>query len=99
MRFIKPLDVEMIIQTAKNHKLIVTLEENAIIGGAGSMVNQVLNQHNMQVGVLNLGIPDYFVEHGSRAQMLASCQLDYGSILLQIQKKLATTLAITGGFR
>ncbi len=87
MRFVKPLDEELIITLAKNHQVIVTLEENAVIGGAGEGVNSCLLAHGCQNQVINIGIPDHFVEHALPDEMLASCGLDPLSILANIQEK------------
>jgi len=75
MRFVKPLDEDTIIQAAREHGSIVTIEENVIAGGAGSAVNECLNAHGYTMPVLNLGIPDRFIAHGSRDELLAECGL------------------------
>ena len=85
MRFVKPLDEEAIIKAACEHGAIVTIEENAIAGGAGSAVNECLNAHGYTVPVLNLGIPDRFVAHGSRDELLAECGLDAPGILQAVE--------------
>jgi len=86
MRFVKPLDTAMLHSIASAHALIVTIEENVIAGGAGSGVNEWLlaNDHNNQV--INLGLPDRFVEHGSTHQLLAECGLDAAGIIKSIKK-------------
>ena len=73
---------------AEQHELLVTIEENAIMGGAGSGVNEVLAQHNVVMPVLNLGIADYYVEHGKPSEMLEECGLDKAGILKSIQTRL-----------
>lgn len=88
MRFVKPLDEEVIGDMAAEHQLIVTVEENALLGGAGSAVNEVLLQTNYQIPVLNLGLPDAFLEHGKVPEMLAAVNLDSDSIVAAIRKKL-----------
>ena len=88
MRFVKPLDEETIGDMAKQHQLLVTIEENSLMGGAGSAVNEFLNASNYQIPVLNLGLPDAFLEHGNAPQMLAAVGLDAGSISAAIKKKL-----------
>ena len=85
MRFIKPIDVTRISEIAKTHALIVTLEENAIQGGAGSAVAEVLHVQQHNVKLLQLGIPDFFVPPGSQAEMLAELKLDKIGIKQQIQ--------------
>jgi len=84
MRFVKPLDREVIAALAGDHDLIVTVEENARQGGAGSAVNEELNTQGIVIQTLNLGIPDRFIGHGSHAQQLAECGLDAAGILASI---------------
>ncbi|RBI66292.1 1-deoxy-D-xylulose-5-phosphate synthase [Vreelandella sulfidaeris] len=88
MRSIKPLDRDAILNAADEHELLVTLEENVIAGGAGSAVNELLHAEGVQVEVLNLGLPDTFVEHGTPAQLLADCQLDSEGIERAIRARL-----------
>ena len=88
MRFVKPLDEEIIGDMAAKHQLIVTIEENTVMGGAGSAVNEVLLASNYQIPVLNLGLPDTFLEHGKVPKMLADVGLDATSIASAIKKKL-----------
>ena len=88
MRFVKPLDEETIGDMAEQHQLLVTIEENSLMGGAGSAVNEFLIASNYQIPVLNLGLPDAFLEHGKVPQMLAEVGLDAGSISAAIKKKL-----------
>ncbi|MBI3172020.1 MAG: 1-deoxy-D-xylulose-5-phosphate synthase, partial [Hydrocarboniphaga effusa] len=88
MRFVKPLDIEIILQMANEADLLVTVEDNARLGGAGSAVNEVLLAQHHTVSVLNLGLPDHFVEHGSRDELLAQCGLDSAGIQRSIQKRL-----------
>ena len=85
MRFIKPLDVTRISEIAKTHELIVTLEENAIQGGAGSAVAEVLHVQQHNVKLLQLGIPDFFIPQGSQAEMLIELKLDEIGIEQQIE--------------
>lgn len=98
MRFVKPLDEALIITMAKSHGLIVTLEENVVIGGAGQGVSACLQSHSMLNPVLNLGLPDHFVEHGTQDEMLKSVGLDVEGILQKIQEKLENTLAKSADF-
>ena len=88
MRFVKPLDHEMILEMANENDLLVTLEDNARLGGAGSAVNEVLLAQHHAVPVLNLGLPDQFVEHGTREELLADCGLDASGVQRSIQKRL-----------
>ncbi len=85
MRFIKPLDEALIIELANSHCLLVTVEDNVVMGGAGSAVNELLAAHGITTKVINLGLPDRFVEHGSREELLAMCGLDKKGILHSIQ--------------
>ena len=84
MRFVKPLDEEAVLKAAREHELLITLEENAVMGGAGSAINECLVAHNVRIPVINLGLPDTFTEHGSRDQLLAECGLDMSSIISTI---------------
>ncbi len=86
MRYVKPLDVEMILQMAKQHELLVTIEENVIIGGAGSAINECLQAHADSTRVLNLGLPDRFIAHGDTATLLAQCGLDAEGIVQAVTK-------------
>lgn len=95
MRFVKPLDTELIEQMAANHQLLVTLEENAIAGGAGSGVCEYLNSRAIGVAVLQLGFSDEFVEHASQKQQLASQGLDAKSIAERISQRLNTATTDT----
>ena len=88
MRFVKPLDTEMILEIANETDLLVTLEDNAKSAGAGSAVNEVLLAQHHAVPMLNLGLPDHFVEHGTREELLAQCGLDSAGIQRAIQKRL-----------
>ena len=90
MRFIKPLDETLLQQLAGSHKLLVTLEDNVVMGGAGSAVNEALAAHGITTPVLNLGLPDRFVEQGSREELLALCGLDRDGILRAIEAFSAT---------
>ncbi|RCV88863.1 1-deoxy-D-xylulose-5-phosphate synthase [Billgrantia montanilacus] len=88
MRSIKPLDREAILAAADEHDLLVTLEENVVAGGAGSAVNELLAAEGVQVEVLNLGLPDAFVEHGKPAELLAECGLDAPGLEAAIRARL-----------
>ncbi|MXX98736.1 MAG: 1-deoxy-D-xylulose-5-phosphate synthase, partial [Gammaproteobacteria bacterium] len=76
MRFIKPLDQDLLLRIAKSHSYLVTLEDNARIGGGGSAVLEFLAQNKITNRVLSLGLPDYFQDHGSREELLAEAGLD-----------------------
>ena len=88
MRSIKPLDREAILAAADEHDLLVTLEENVVAGGAGSAVNELLAAEGVQVELLNLGLPDAFVEHGKPAELLVECGLDAPGIEAAIRARL-----------
>ncbi len=85
MRFIKPLDEALILELAKSHEVLVTVEENVLAGGAGSLVNTFLQQQRILMPVLNIGLPDSFIEQGTREQLLAICGLDNASLLQKIE--------------
>jgi 1-deoxy-D-xylulose-5-phosphate synthase len=89
MRFVKPLDTDLINQLAQEYKLLVTIEENALMGGAGSAVNEYLVAQNISISVLNLGLPDQFIEHGSHAAMLADCGLDAAGVTKTVHERMA----------
>lgn len=80
MRFVKPLDEKLILDLTANHDFFVTIEENAAIGGAGSAINEFLQRERCSIPVLNLGLPDHFVEQGSREECLAECGLNIQGI-------------------
>ncbi len=86
MRFVKPMDEEMVLEMAATHDVIVTVDENAVQGGAGSAVNERLAANGVKVSVLNLGLPDRFIEHGSRADMLKDAGLDTAGILRSVDE-------------
>ena len=89
MRFVKPLDTDMVARMAGEHDLLVTVEENVVQGGAGSAVAECLNQLGMAVPLLQLGLPDHFIEQGDPAQMLMECGLDGNGIAAAIGQKCA----------
>ncbi|TAN66670.1 MAG: 1-deoxy-D-xylulose-5-phosphate synthase [Methylobacter sp.] len=86
MRFVKPIDTELILELAKSHDVLVTIEENVLAGGAGSAVNDFLQAQQILMPVLNIGLPDSFVEQGTREELLALCGLDVQGILAQVQQ-------------
>ena len=88
MRFVKPLDIDLIMQIASNHDLIVTIEENALMGGAGAAVLEAMQMLNLTNPTLCLGLPDTFIEHGVHETMLTECGLDSVGIIKSIQQKL-----------
>ena len=84
MRFVKPIDEARILEMANTHDVIVTLEENAIQGGAGSAVSEVLNSHGKTTALLQLGLPDIFIPQGTQQEALAEIKLDEKGIEEQI---------------
>jgi 1-deoxy-D-xylulose-5-phosphate synthase len=88
MRFVKPLDTDMLQELAQRHRLLVTLEENAIAGGAGAGVAEALAALGIAVPVLHLGLPDIFIEHGDPAKMLAHCGLDADGIQHAVRQRI-----------
>jgi len=89
MRFVKPLDAELVERMAKDHELLVTLEENAIAGGAGSAVSEHLNQQGLVIPLLQLGFSDRFIDHDSQKQQLAKLGLDAAGIVTSIRQRLS----------
>ena len=83
----KPLDVALIKQLAASHKLLVTVEENSIIGGAGSEVARALEDIGASCELLRIGLPDQFVDHGDAAQLLKSIALDSEGIVSQVRAR------------
>jgi 1-deoxy-D-xylulose-5-phosphate synthase len=86
LRFVKPIDRDLIQSLAESHDYLVTLEENVVMGGAGTAVAEVLAELNLQKPILHLGLPDRFVEHGDPAVLLARCGLDANGILASLKK-------------
>ncbi len=91
MRFVKPLDHETILSMATRHDLIITIEENAVMGGAGSAVNELIAGMKHPPTSINLGIPDRFIEHGTHAELLDICGLNVNGILRAANSKLQDT--------
>jgi 1-deoxy-D-xylulose-5-phosphate synthase len=88
MRFVKPLDNELITRLSASHALLVTVEENTLCGGAGSAVNEYLNQQGIVMPVLNIGLPDQFPEHGNPKILLQQYGLDSDGITESIRQRL-----------
>src|SRR5450432_3446635 len=87
MRFVKPLDEALILELARTHVVLVTVEDNAVAGGAGSAVAELLASKNIQTALLQLGLPDAFLEHASREQLLAEAGIDAAGIRDAILKR------------
>jgi 1-deoxy-D-xylulose-5-phosphate synthase len=96
MRFVKPIDEPMLLLLAESHDLLVTVEENVVMGGAGSAVMEALQKQGQNIAVLNLGLPDRFIDQGDPSQQLASCGLDVEGILQSIQQRLVGIRNKTG---
>jgi 1-deoxy-D-xylulose-5-phosphate synthase len=86
MRFVKPLDEELVVAVAARHRALVTIEENATQGGAGSAVGELLSAEGLQLPLLQLGIPDRFIEHGSRDSGLAAAGLDSAGLAASVER-------------
>ncbi|NNF96888.1 MAG: 1-deoxy-D-xylulose-5-phosphate synthase [Halobacteria archaeon] len=84
MRFIKPLDEKLLLELAASHDLLVTQEDNVVMGGAGSAVNESLAAHQKLIPVLNLGLPDRFQDQGTREELLTDASLDSNAIIAAI---------------
>jgi len=89
MRFVKPFDEDLVLELAKSHDAIVTVEENVIAGGAGSAITEFLQAQRIWMPVLNLGLPDRFVEQGGREELLSLVGLDVKGILASVEDSLA----------
>ena len=94
MRFVKPLDVDLVFELARTHDAIVTVEEGCLMGGAGSAVQEALSAVGNSIPVLMLGLPDVFVEHGDAAKLLALCGLDAAGIEQAILKRFGAKPAL-----
>jgi 1-deoxy-D-xylulose-5-phosphate synthase len=86
MRFIKPMDEDLVVDLANQHELLVTLEENVLHGGAGSAVNELLVAKGIPLRVLNLGLPDHYLNHASHQEQLTEAGLDYDGILAAVRR-------------
>jgi 1-deoxy-D-xylulose-5-phosphate synthase len=88
MRFVKPIDRELVFKLAETHDLLVTVEEGVVMGGAGSAVAEALAADGMAVPIKMLGLPDKFVEHGDPQLLLAECGLDAAGIVRAVRERL-----------
>ena len=86
LRFIKPLDEDLVLQIAARHSAVITIEENVVAGGAGSAIGELLASQDVQISLLHIGIPDRFIEHGSREDCLALAALDPASLAATIER-------------
>jgi 1-deoxy-D-xylulose-5-phosphate synthase len=94
MKFVKPLDTELVLELARTHEALVTVEEGCVMGGAGSAVSEALVAAGVTVPMLQLGLPDRFVEHGEPARLLSMCGLDATGIEQSILKRFAGPLQV-----
>ncbi len=92
MRWAKPLDTELLLQLAASHQALVTLEEGALMGGAGSAVLEALQDAGVNIPVLRIGVPDVFTEHGDPAKILSSLGLDAAGIEASVRGRFAALL-------
>ena len=91
MRFVKPLDRELVYRLATSHELLVTVEENVASGGAGSAVGEALAEDGVSAPLLALGLPDRFIQHGDPQQLLADSGLDAPGIARAVRERLSTS--------
>jgi len=91
MRFVKPLDEALILEMARTHDVLVTVEENAIAGGAGAAVSEALSRHHCLIPVVHLGLSDVFLEHASREELLSESGLDAAGIEQSVRRYLEAT--------
>ena len=94
MRFVKPLDVAMVLEVARTHEAIVTVEEGSVMGGAGSAVGECLAAHGLAVPLLQLGLPDSVIEHGDPQKLLSMCGLDAAGIEQAVLKRFGSRLSV-----
>jgi 1-deoxy-D-xylulose-5-phosphate synthase len=87
MRYVKPLDIHLLLQLASEHAGLVTVEENVVAGGAGSAVAEALANAGVAIPMLHLGMPDRFVDHGDPTILIAECGLDAKGIISAIQSR------------
>ena len=90
MRFVKPLDRDAILAAARRHDVLITVEENAVAGGAGSGVAELLARESVDARICHIGLEDGFIEHGTREECLHQAGLDEEGILRQVQALTAT---------
>jgi 1-deoxy-D-xylulose-5-phosphate synthase len=90
MRFVKPLDDELVARLAASHELLVTIEENALMGGAGSAVAESLAAQGITVPLQQLGLPDRFIDHGDQFKLLAANGLDAEGITAAVRARLGS---------
>jgi 1-deoxy-D-xylulose-5-phosphate synthase len=94
MRFVKPLDVAMVLEVARSHEAIVTVEEGCVMGGAGSAVGECLAANGLALPLLQLGLPDQIIEHGDPNTLLSMCGLDAVGIEQAVLKRFGSRLSV-----
>ena len=94
MRFVKPLDAELVAELARTHEALVTVEEGCVMGGAGSAVMEALHAAGVSTPVLALGFPDQFIEHGDPAKLMALNGLDADGIATSIAARFGARPAL-----
>ncbi|MGL6109681.1 MAG: transketolase C-terminal domain-containing protein, partial [Rubrivivax sp.] len=94
MRFVKPLDVTMVLEAARTHEAIVTVEEGCVMGGAGSAVGECLAANGLALPLLQLGLPDTVLEHGDTHKLLSMCGLDAAGIEQSVLKRFGSRLSV-----
>ena len=87
MRFVKPIDAALVAQLANSHDLVVTIEEGCVMGGAGSAVAEAMAAAGIVKPLLQLGLPDKFIDHGDAQQLLAQCGLDSAGIVAAVRQR------------
>jgi 1-deoxy-D-xylulose-5-phosphate synthase len=95
MRFVKPLDTDLILRLASEHAAFITVEENVVAGGAGSAVAEALARAGVTLPVLHLGLPDSFTDHGDSAQILRECGLDAAGIASAIELRFGNNRVVS----
>ena len=93
MRFVKPLDIELVLRMAREHDALVTIEENVVAGGAGSAVAEALAADDVATAILHLGLPDHFIDHGDPAFLLSHVGLDAKGITAAVRKRFGALLS------
>ena len=94
MRFAKPIDEKMIIDICNSHEYIFTVEDNAILGGAGSAVNEVVVKNSIQTKIVNLGVPDKMIPHGNQDDILSDLGLDVSGIMKTTNDHIASMVKL-----
>jgi 1-deoxy-D-xylulose-5-phosphate synthase len=94
MRFVKPLDTELLLELARTHDALVTVEDGCRLGGAGSAVGECLAEAGVLVPLLSLGLPDTFIEHGDPAKLMSMCGLDAHGIEESIRERFGSRPAL-----